>query len=1161
MRFRSFELTRFGKFTNHQLSFPAPEGGAPDIHVIVGDNEAGKSTFRVAVSEFMYGINPRSTYDFVHAKPDLSLAAEVEHDGAVELMRRIKAAKATLRTDDDTVLAESRLADLFGGLDREAYDRLFALDHEMLVAGGRRLVENKSDLSQLLFEAASGIAGFHERQSVLQGRVAELWKPDGRSQTVIRRATSQLGASEAARRAETVTGPTYEKRRRARRAAERARDAAARAWAELDAERRHLERLRAAAAPVGRISEAEAELATMTVDGQLPTLLPEDARQQVETAQTDLAGIEGSRNANQSKLEQKRTAHAALQPDVSILAAADEIKGLRDTATEARSYPAQIEKRLAEVQALVGQAASAAGRLGWESADADQLAELVPAALARRGLRSLKAEFAALQTTEVAATKNAERTANEAATISRNLDALVDDLQLPPTLESAVTTAEKLGDVEERLNALRSAERATIAETAELAGDLDPWSGEIQDLQDLDTIPEKDLQRTIEAHDTLTQSIADLNIRIAEAEAEHGEVEAELGQRRAQRDIVDRSALDAAREARDAIWSDIQAGERGLPDSANNLTDLIGEADEIADRRFEGAQAIAIVEEKEVDARRLAARIDALAQQRGDKIAEQKTADATWQLRVEALGLGGTTPEDFSEWLQVRTNVLEAWTRQTAATREREAFETRVSEAMTALQAALNGAEGDFLAVLQQCRETLERYRGAKREQVRLVAAREDVAAEDRQAIAALNDARAALEAWHVSWASGTKTCRLPADINVNDADFALDQMDEIESALASASQIRVRNIATMQRDLDAFYEAAGSLAAQLGWEHADADPVEIAQALNAALETASTTKSNADRLAEEIADLETDIETLDARRNDVIAGLAPLFALVGHINDGDLEGLMAAIVASETRRNLETRLEAARREALDVTDGMAIEELRAALAAMPAAQRDQRLAELDSELDDADAKRTDTRDAVKDATDALEAIAVGDINGSAITEAEEERQRALSKIVDAGDDYLDLFVQAKLLQWAIDRYQVENRSPLLERAAPMFQALTCESFADLHVDIGASKPTLNARRTDGSLVGMDGLSSGVEDQLFLALRLAATNLRLEDAPALPFIADDLLVNFDDGRAKAGFKMLADLSRQTQVFYLTHHEHLVDIAIDSAEADINIVRL
>ena len=53
MRLRQLELLRYGKFSDTLLEFPRAES---DFHVIVGPNEAGKSTVRAAVQELLFGM-------------------------------------------------------------------------------------------------------------------------------------------------------------------------------------------------------------------------------------------------------------------------------------------------------------------------------------------------------------------------------------------------------------------------------------------------------------------------------------------------------------------------------------------------------------------------------------------------------------------------------------------------------------------------------------------------------------------------------------------------------------------------------------------------------------------------------------------------------------------------------------------------------------------------------------------------------------------------------------------------------------------------------------------------------------------------------------------------------------------------------------------------
>jgi uncharacterized protein YhaN len=73
-------------------------------------------------------------------------------------------------------------------------------------------------------------------------------------------------------------------------------------------------------------------------------------------------------------------------------------------------------------------------------------------------------------------------------------------------------------------------------------------------------------------------------------------------------------------------------------------------------------------------------------------------------------------------------------------------------------------------------------------------------------------------------------------------------------------------------------------------------------------------------------------------------------------------------------------------------------------------------------------------------------------------------------------------------------------------------------------------------------------MSDGTVDQLYLALRLAAITEYVQNSSPMPLIIDDLFINFDDDRAVAGFKALADLSNKTQVLFFTHHIHLVKLA-------------
>ena len=86
-------------------------------------------------------------------------------------------------------------------------------------------------------------------------------------------------------------------------------------------------------------------------------------------------------------------------------------------------------------------------------------------------------------------------------------------------------------------------------------------------------------------------------------------------------------------------------------------------------------------------------------------------------------------------------------------------------------------------------------------------------------------------------------------------------------------------------------------------------------------------------------------------------------------------------------------------------------------------------------------------------------------------------------------------------------------------------------------------------------IVGVEGMSDGTTDQLYLALRLASLETYLDNNEPLPFIVDDILIRFDNDRAIAVLKILAKLSEKTQVIFFTHHRHLEELA------EVNVDRL
>jgi uncharacterized protein YhaN len=181
---------------------------------------------------------------------------------------------------------------------------------------------------------------------------------------------------------------------------------------------------------------------------------------------------------------------------------------------------------------------------------------------------------------------------------------------------------------------------------------------------------------------------------------------------------------------------------------------------------------------------------------------------------------------------------------------------------------------------------------------------------------------------------------------------------------------------------------------------------------------------------------------------------------------------------------------------------------------------------------------------------------------GQEAAAAAQEARHALADAKDAVERYARVHIARELLRGGIERFRRSQQAPLLAAAGRHFAALTAGRYVRLDVDEAAGgRRTLAAVRADESACPVEALSEGTRDQLYLALRVASVEAYAADAEPLPFIADDLLVHFDDARAAAAIALLARLGRTTQVILFTHHAHVGELARRHRPSEVAVIRL
>ncbi|WP_267145464.1 AAA family ATPase [Myxococcus dinghuensis] len=152
----------------------------------------------------------------------------------------------------------------------------------------------------------------------------------------------------------------------------------------------------------------------------------------------------------------------------------------------------------------------------------------------------------------------------------------------------------------------------------------------------------------------------------------------------------------------------------------------------------------------------------------------------------------------------------------------------------------------------------------------------------------------------------------------------------------------------------------------------------------------------------------------------------------------------------------------------------------------------------------------------------------------------QEESLRA--KVAELATRYAKDRLVLALLNRARRRFEEEQQPRVVQLASEHFAQLTDGRYRRVFIPASDDR---ELRVSDGQRDWSAAqLSRGTREQLFLAFRLAVVRDFGETRGALPLIVDDVLVNFDPGRARSAIQLLARLSEQQQVIAFTCHPWL-----------------
>jgi uncharacterized protein YhaN len=1160
MKISRLDLKAFGPFTDEVLDLSAGECG---LHLVYGPNEAGKSSALRALNQLLYGIPSRTSDDFNHSYANLRIGGALTNgDGSqLELLRR-KAAKNDLRAaDDNTVIEPGMLAKYLGQLDRETFETMFGIDHAALVRGGRDIVEGKGRLGQILFAAGSGIADLKGVQDQLEKEAGELFAPTAKKPRI----NAQLSAWEAARKnvaAAQLPSAEWERHDKALR---EAREQLTKTEQELDQARLEYGRLRRIDQAIPLVVRLNAAVAQIAQLGSV-RILPERFGERRQEAVTRLASAESAaRAAGEAILELDGQIEKLVVPE-PLLARADSIEQLSKDLGSHRKAQGDLRETVAPRRE---QSESEARRLLKQLRPGLPLTEVETLRISRQQ----QVEIQNLGNKYEALAAQCGQASDHVAVLHERLAATRQQLaNLPPPrdadlLKSVLRRAQSVTRIEEE-RAEAKAELARLEQQAAAAlARLPLWKASLEALEQL-AIPSSE---TIEAFDArlaeADAKLAALAEQIAKAEATRGQYDRQIAQSLREGEPPTELALTEARQRRDEGWRLVRGawlegrfdaaearlftgGDVKPEDLADAFSQSVRQADEVADRLRREADRVA------ARATLLAQRQMCLEDLSKLSAAKQTAAEARdsvaleWQSLWRPLGIEPQSPREMRAWER----------RQQALVQQAEAIRK---------QAAVFGG---FDARLLHCRHELDRSLlalnepaqqeetlAAQLERAQLLADQIDAAAAARTRLTdemttvgrqlETEKTRAAaaqreLTAWTSRWSAAVAPLGLSREATPVQANEILAQLDALFNRLVEADGYRER-IEGIAREAEQFIQTTWSLLQSLG--------------KNDLLEK-FTVDQAADMLLAEYRGAMEDrgrLETLRKQRAKQVAQLAEAKNVAAQSRTV-IESLCREANCDDPARLPEVEERSLRTKELRALEGNLHEQLVLLSASAPLEEFIVEVGKVEpdglpSKLDEL-RQRVVALESQRDHllnTVALESKELSEMDsGAGAAEAEEQVHCLAAEIAGEVETYVRLRLASAVLREAMERYRAKNQGPVLARASRLFADLTAGSFAGLRADYNErGEAILVGIRSQGErTVTVDGMSEGTADQLYLALRLASLEGYLDDHDAVPLIADDILINFDNERSLATLQVLAKLSHRTQVIFFTHHQHLVELA-------------
>lgn len=1143
MRLRQLDLELFGRFSGKRLDFgPRRTVGVPDFHVIYGPNEAGKTTTMEGFLRLLYGFPHREPYDFLHQRKNLRVSGILDIEGAETGFTRLPTRDPSLRDARDQELPNSALQAHLSGLSEEDYRNLLCLDDLTIEKGGEEITRAKGDIGRLLFSAAAGISELSDVLDKVREEADGLYRKRA-SSTRLAALKKEHAEVEKQIRELDVSASQYRSLKKAADDARLEEDLVSKRRKELFVAQSRLAARIKALPVLGEIASLDDKLADFSAWPAHLDVDPEDLVRMLTaqaTAQSDITKLNEGLAALRSGL-------AAIERHPEHLTLKQELESLDALRSRYATADLDLNRRRKALEQLLADMALAAHDLGAPAGIDPKHLVLSSATLseleqARERMRDAEAMV--------------KREQDEVATIDEKIEAANERLE---TLAADNPVNVDLAEIFERFDidtlstrhAAASEMLKTVLRSRGAAFDALSMKGQRFNalpicpltLEEAETLV-GDLHKATQKHDTLAQDLEFIRIEVAERSARIAQIKAIEG-------LIDDDEARNIRAGRDDLW---KAHRANLTEQTADAFELsMKHVDSATDLRLSHATDLGTLRQQEQDLAAAKAKIASLEKQIAALDLARSAVLGRLAGAAEESGIGtSVAPELFVSWLR-KLDLAGQVDRELLRLQDehREMFQ-KAARLVEVLSEYIRRDAPEFDELVAVAKTNLAAQR-AHQEDLRSAKARIDELARDRakraEKLSGLQ--KAAVDARDY-WV-GLVNRVLPDGLDPGFLEASLQPLQDLREHEKERVLLE-RQVASMAEDQIRFAEKVNTLAARVGVV-TTTSPLEDYEALTALAKLAADAEEQDRELSKQIkaheqllADAQEVLENIDT----VVADLAQAFPEgVDTSSLGALRKAVYTAAAVIVDRDRRAELEKSLKSLLELDS---LDEARAALAGATQTGLQAELNEVSADLEGMEQRYKGAIEARTNADQQLRAIG-GDADVALLV----ERKTTLElEMQETALRHLELSLGHRLAEAAIRRYRDEHRSAMMQATEAAFAELTNGAYSKLQTQIDGASETLLALDASGVAKQAQDMSKGTRFQLYLALRAAAYEQLADQGAALPFFCDDIFETFDEERTRSACRLMQRIGGRGQAIYLTHHQHVVDIARDVCGENVQI---